>query len=113
MFGGITHQLYHIHVTLVCIRHTPVLIFIFLRLKLHFYEYGDKTGLLLAWKFRQQTEHTITEIGSSTGTIVDTKETNEAFRNYYKKNSIVQSAHYIWIHRQTQCLDSPNTTDFN
>ncbi len=78
-----------------------------LSLKQNFYEYGDKTGRLLAWQIRQQqTERTITIIESSTGNIVDPVEINEAFRTYYEK--LYSSECSLNVDIQMQFLDSLN-----
>ncbi len=78
-----------------------------LRLKQKFYEYGDKTGRLLAWQIpQQQTECTITIIESSTGNIVDPVEINEAFRTYYEK--LYSSECSLNVDIQMQFLDSLN-----
>lgn len=75
------------------------------RLKQNVYEYGDKTGWLLAWQIRQQqTERTVTIIESSTGNIVDPVENNEAFRTYYEK--LYSSECSLNVDIQMQFLDS-------
>ncbi len=62
-----------------------------LRLKLTFYEQGNKSGTLLAWQIKQlQTKTSVTTIISNGHVVGDPIEINDAFRSYFKDFMIQQ-----------------------